>query len=65
MEAWKQAMAAHAWQAQTRNYLGFQLARAALNGRRCGVDFAMPLFPNDPLVVFFAGPNSAAPRGTY
>ncbi len=51
MEAWKQAMAAHVSQAQTRNYLEFQLDRAVLNGRRCGVDFAMPLFPNDPLVV--------------
>jgi LmbE family N-acetylglucosaminyl deacetylase len=51
MEAWKNAMAAHASQAQTRNYLEFQLDRARLNGRRCGVDFAMPLFPNDPLVV--------------
>jgi LmbE family N-acetylglucosaminyl deacetylase len=51
MEAWKQAMAAHASQAQTRDYLQFQLDRAVLNGRRCGVDSAMPLFPNDPLVV--------------
>jgi LmbE family N-acetylglucosaminyl deacetylase len=51
MKAWKQAMAAHASQTQTRNYLEFQLDRAVLNGRRCSVDFAMPLFPNDPLVV--------------
>jgi LmbE family N-acetylglucosaminyl deacetylase len=51
LESWKQAMAAHASQAQTRNYVEFQLDRAKLNGRRCGVDFAMPLFPNDPLLV--------------
>jgi len=51
METWGKAMAAHASQAQTRNYIEFQLNRAALNGKRCGVDFAMPLFPNDPLVL--------------
>lgn len=51
MEAWEKSMGAHASQAQTRNYVEFQLTRATLNGRRCGVDFAMPLFPNDPIVV--------------
>ena len=51
MEAWKRSMAAHASQARTRNYVEFQLNRAVLNGRRCGVDFALPLFPNDSLVV--------------
>ena len=43
-------MRAHASQARTRDYLAFQLDRAVLNGRRCGVDCAIPLFPNDPLV---------------
>ena len=51
MAAWKRAMTAHASQAQTRNYIELQLARAALNGQRCGVNFAMPLFPNDPLLL--------------
>jgi LmbE family N-acetylglucosaminyl deacetylase len=51
MESWRQAMAAHASQAKTRNYVEFQLERAKLNGLRCEVDFALPLFLNDPLVV--------------
>jgi hypothetical protein len=43
-------MAAHASQLQTRNYVEVQLARARVNGSRCGVSAAIPLFPNDPLV---------------
>ena len=49
--AWAAAMRAHASQAQTRSYAEFQLARAAVNGQRCGVKLAIPLFPNDALVV--------------
>jgi len=48
--AWAAAMRAHVSQAQTRSYADFQLARAAVNGQRCGVRLAIPLFPNDPLV---------------
>ncbi|MEO7599712.1 MAG: PIG-L family deacetylase [Opitutus sp.] len=50
VDTWTRAMAAHASQLKTRNYVELQLARAKLNGSRCGVDAAIPLFPNDPLV---------------
>lgn len=49
--AWTAAMAAHASQMQTRNYVELQLARARLNGLRAGVSHAIPLFPSDALVV--------------
>ena len=48
--AWTAAMAAHASQLQTRNYVEFQLARAQVSGMRAGLAFAQPLWPNDPLV---------------
>ena len=51
MKAWEQAMLAHATQAQTRRYSELQLARARVNGARCGVAAAMALFPSDPLIV--------------
>ncbi|HYP15799.1 MAG TPA: PIG-L family deacetylase [Opitutus sp.] len=49
--AWTAAMQAHASQQQTRNYTELQLTRARLHGLRAGVDHAIPLWPNDPLVV--------------
>lgn len=48
--AWTAAMEAHASQLKTRNYVEVQLARARVNGSRCGADAAMALYPNDPLV---------------
>ena len=48
---WQEAMAAHASQMQTRNYVDYQLARSALLGQRAGVGHALELFPNDPLVI--------------
>ncbi len=50
MDAWTAAMEAHASQLKTRNYVKLQLARAQVNGSRCGCDAAMALYPNDPLV---------------
>jgi N-acetylglucosamine malate deacetylase 1 len=47
---WTAAMEAHASQMQTRNYVELQLTRARLNGARAGVQYAVPLFPNDPLL---------------
>jgi LmbE family N-acetylglucosaminyl deacetylase len=47
---WHGAMQAHASQMRTRNYAELQLARARLHGLRFGVELAIPLFPNDPLV---------------
>lgn len=51
MEAWTSAMEAHASQMKTRNYLELQVVRARLNGLRAGVEYAVPLFPADALVV--------------
>jgi N-acetylglucosamine malate deacetylase 1 len=51
LEIWRRAMAAHASQLQTRDYVDYQLARAKLLGQRAGVNHAMELFPNDPLVI--------------
>lgn len=48
--AWTAAMAAHASQLKTRNYVELQLARARVNGSRCGCDAAITLYPNDPVV---------------
>jgi LmbE family N-acetylglucosaminyl deacetylase len=51
VEAWTAAMAAHASQMSTRNYVELQVTRARLLGARAGVGHAMALFPNDPLVI--------------
>ena len=48
--AWTAAMKAHASQMLTRNYVDFQLTRARLFGARAGVEYAIALFPNEPLV---------------
>jgi len=50
LTAWVASMDAHISQMKTRNYVGFQLARAKVHGMRSGVDYAQPLFPNDALV---------------
>jgi LmbE family N-acetylglucosaminyl deacetylase len=47
---WKRAMEAHASQTSDRNYIELQLTRARLYGLRAGVEHAIALFPNDPLV---------------
>lgn len=60
--AWAAAMEAHASQQQTRNYVGLQLARATVNGSRCGAAAAIPLFPNDPLVFDSLAPLKRAAR---
>ena len=51
LAAWTAAMEAHASQAAARNYVELQLTRARLDGLRAGVDRAIPLFPNDPIVL--------------
>ena len=50
IETWTAAMAAHSSQSRSRNYTELQLTRARLNGLRAGVEHAIALFPNDPLV---------------
>jgi N-acetylglucosamine malate deacetylase 1 len=48
--AWTAAMRAHASQTNARNYVELQLTRARLSGARVGVEYAIALYPNDPLV---------------
>jgi LmbE family N-acetylglucosaminyl deacetylase len=48
---WTAAMEAHASQTAARNYVELQLIRARLDGLRAGVDRAIALFPNDPIVL--------------
>ncbi len=50
VSAWTAAMNAQASQAASRNYVELQHTRARLLGARAGVEYAMALFPNDPLV---------------
>jgi LmbE family N-acetylglucosaminyl deacetylase len=50
ISAWTNAMSAHASQTSARNYVELQLTRARLLGARAGINFAIALFPNEPLV---------------
>jgi N-acetylglucosamine malate deacetylase 1 len=60
--AWTKSMEAHASQMKTRDYVSLQLARARVNGSRCGADAAIALFPNDPLVFDSLAPLTRAAR---
>jgi len=51
LAAWKASMEAHRSQLAVRNYVELQLTRAHLWGLRAGVEHAIPLYPNDPLVI--------------
>jgi bacillithiol biosynthesis deacetylase BshB1 len=48
-ETWKEAMACHRSQMETRDYADLQLARARLLGAEIGVSYAMALRANDPI----------------
>ena len=58
---WIASMEAHLSQTSARNYVELQLSRSRSNGVQAGLDYAIALFPNDPLVL-----DSLAPvnRGT-
>lgn len=62
LAAWTRSMEAHASQLKTRNYVELQLARARVNGARCGVAAAIPLFPNDPPLFDSLAPLTRAAR---
>jgi LmbE family N-acetylglucosaminyl deacetylase len=49
--AWKRSMEAHASQASARNYVELQLARARVKGLCAGVEYAIALFPSDPVLT--------------
>ncbi|MBI2498535.1 MAG: PIG-L family deacetylase [Opitutae bacterium] len=59
---WQTAMEAHASQMKTRNYVGLQLARARVHGLNAGLQYAQPLWPNDPPVFDSLAPLSRAAR---
>jgi N-acetylglucosamine malate deacetylase 1 len=48
---WTAAMQAHASQVGAREYVELQLSRARYHGLRAGVSYAIPLFPNDPIIL--------------
>lgn len=50
VKAWTTAMNAHVSQSATRRYVDLQLTRARVFGAQAGVEYAMALYPNDPLV---------------
>ncbi len=60
--AWTAAMEAHASQLRGRPYVELQLTRARLHGLRAGVGHAIPLFPNDPLVLSALEPIARGAR---
>lgn len=47
---WTDAMNAHGTQAATRHYVELQMTRAKLLGARAGIEYAIALYPNEPLV---------------
>ncbi len=50
VSTWTAAMSAHGTQAATRNYIELQLTRARLLGARAGIEYAIALYPNEPMV---------------
>jgi len=60
--AWTAAMQAHACQTSVRRYVELQISRARVSGLRAGVDHAIALFPNDPLVLDSLAPLSRGAR---
>ena len=62
IKPWVKAMGAHASQLLTRDYPALQLARASVNGSRCGALAAIALYPNDPLLFGSLAPLARAAR---
>jgi LmbE family N-acetylglucosaminyl deacetylase len=61
--AWTAAVEAHASQLRGRRYAELCLMRARVNGLHAGVEYAIALFPNDPLVLDSFAQLSRAARG--
>ena len=59
VSAWTAAMKSHVSQAFTRDYVDLQLTRARLWGARAGIEYAIALYPNEPMVF-----RSLAETGT-
>lgn len=62
MAAWRAAMAAHASQMATRDYVDLQMTRARLRGHEAGVGYAIALWPNDAPVFDSLAPLRRAAR---
>ena len=54
-------MQAHDSQTSARRYVELQLARARFWGMRAGVEYAIALFPNEPLVFDSLAQTSRVP----
>ncbi len=62
VSAWIEAMQAHASQTSARKYVELQIARARFMGMRAGVEHAIALFPNEPLVFDSLAQTSRSAR---
>lgn len=51
IKEWKTLMSAHESQMRTRNYLDFQISKAKALGLSAGVEYAIELSSNDPLMT--------------
>jgi N-acetylglucosamine malate deacetylase 1 len=62
ISTWKQAMEAHASQTSARRYVDLQIIRAQLWGVRAGVEHAIALYPNEPLIFDSLAQTSRSAR---
>lgn len=62
IETWKEAMNAHASQTSHLKYVELQLSRARTFGLCAGVEYAIPLFPSDSIVVDALAPIARGAR---
>ncbi|MBN9396285.1 MAG: PIG-L family deacetylase [Candidatus Melainabacteria bacterium] len=51
VSTWQAAMQAHVTQVTSRNYIDLQMSRARLLGTRAGIEYAMAVYPNEPMVI--------------
>lgn len=63
VQTWIAAMKAHVTQVSARNYIELQLNRARLLGARAGVNHAIALFPNEPLLFRSLAETGVGARG--
>lgn len=62
LKSWTASMEAHVSQVSAREYVDLQLTRARLRGLRAGINHAIALYPNDPLVLESLAQGSRASR---
>jgi LmbE family N-acetylglucosaminyl deacetylase len=55
LDAWEAAIRCHKSQMKTRNYLDLVISRARTMGAAIGVEYAVGLWPNDPIRVASLG----------